>query len=161
LLPARIFVFFYREDGEIARQDEAPWELDLESWLIEEERARAVSIDNEKLRFSLLLKPALRPILIRYGDGYFNAVLVAALRAGPFGRNPEVADMLRSIHEDQPARGSREDCEQLIDHELAAAARRILSLYDDRAVAEDILAGAIARYLDDRFSVSNSRALGL
>ena len=40
-------------------------------------------------------------------------------------------------------------------------AKRLLSLYPDRAVAEDILAGAIAQYLDDRFSVTNSRMLGL
>jgi hypothetical protein len=162
VLAARLFVSFYREDGEIARQDEAPWEPELEAWLIDEEKARASTIENEKLRFSLLLKPALRPILVRYGDGYFNSVLIAGLRAGPFRDHAEVADMLRHIHENQPAGESRLDCQQLIDHEFASAAQRLLKLYDgNRAAAEDILGGAIARYLDDRFSVTNSRLLGL
>ena len=161
LSAARLFVFFYQEDGEIVKQDEAPWEPELEGWLIDEEKARASTIENEKLRFSLLLKPALRPILVRYGDGYFNSVLVAGLREGPFHGHPEVADMLRSIQENQPGGESRLDCQQLIDHEFARAAQRLLRLYDgNRAAAEDILGGAIAHYLDDRFSVTNSRLLG-
>lgn len=163
LLPARLFVSFYREDGEIERQDEAPWEPELEEWLIDTEKARAEGRDNEKLRFSLLLKPALKPILARYGDGFFNSVLVTGLRNGPFKGHPEVADMLASIHENRPEAGSASawDCQNLIDHELSKAARRVLELYDqDRAAAEDILGGAIARYLDERFSVTNSRLLG-
>jgi len=161
VLPARLFVFFYRKDGEIARQDEALWEPELEAWLIDDQKARASTLDNEKLRFSLLLKPALRSILIRYGDGYFNAVLIAALRDGPFRAHPAVADMLRNIHEELPGGGSRLDCQQLIDHEFASAAQRLLKLYDGaRAAAEDILGGAIAGYLDDRFSVTNRKLLG-
>ncbi|MEO5727812.1 MAG: hypothetical protein ABI134_04740 [Byssovorax sp.] len=158
---ARLFVFFYREDGEILKQDEALWEPELEGWLIDEENARASTHENEKVRFSLLLKPALRPILIRYGDGYFNSVLIAGLRNGPFREHSEVADMLRNIHENQPGGDSRFDCQQLIDHEFARAAQLLLKLYaSDRSTAEDILGGAIARYLDDRFSVTNSRLLG-
>jgi hypothetical protein len=161
LSAARLFVFFYQEDGEIVRQDEAPWEPELEGWLIDEEKARASTIENEKLRFSLLLKPALRPILVRYGDGYFNSVLITGLREGPFRGHAEVADMLQSIHENRPGGESRLDCQQLIDHEFAQAAQRLFRLYDgNRATAEDILGGAIARYLDDRFSVTNSRLLG-
>ncbi len=49
----------------------------------------------------------------------------------------------------------------MIDHELATIAQRILKLYSDEGVAADILAGAIAQYLDDRFSLTNSRMLGL
>jgi len=157
----RLFVFFYGKDGEVVKDDEVLWEPELESWLIDEERARASSAENEKLRFSLLLKPALRPVLVRYGDGYFNSVLIADLREGPFRDHPEVADMLRSIHENQPGGDSRFECQQLIDHEFARIAQKVLGLYAaDRAMAEDILGGAIARYLDDRFSVTNSRLLG-
>lgn len=162
ILPASIFVYFVREDGELDHQEEAPWEPELEAWLIDEEKARASSIANEKLRFSLLLKPAFRPILQRYGDGYFNTVLIAGLRSGPFNAHAEVADMLRSIHEYRPSEESRFECQQLIDHEITSAARRLLHLYDgDQETAEDILGGAIAQYLDDRFSVTNSRLLGL
>ncbi len=158
----RLFVFFYGKDGEVVKDDEALWEPELEEWLIGEEKARAQSTENEQIRFSLLLKPALRPILVRYGDGYFNSVLIADLREGPFRNHSAVADMLRSIHENQPGGDYRLECQQLIDHEFARIAQEVLGLYaGDRALAEDILAGAIARYLDDRFSVTNSRILGL
>jgi hypothetical protein len=36
-----------------------------------------------------------------------------------------------------------------------------MGLYADRTVAEDILAGAITQYLDDRFHVTDRRLLGL
>ena len=161
VLPARLFVFFCSEDGEVVRTDETAWESELESWLIDKEKARAATIDNEKLRFSLLLKPALRPIPVRYGDDYFNSVLVTGLKEGPFGTHTEIVDVLRDIHEYPPAGGSLLDCQELIDFEFATMAKRLLELYDDdRATAEDILGGAIARYLDDRFSVSDRRQLG-
>ncbi len=35
-----------------------------------------------------------------------------------------------------------------------------MGLYDHRAVAEEILAGAIAQYLDDRFHITEGRLLG-
>lgn len=160
--PASIFVEFRDREDEIVRSDEAPWEADLERWLIDDEKAKAVSIDNEKLRFSLLLKPALRPVLVRYNDGYFNGVLIEILRAGPLARHAEVADMLRSIHENRAAPGpTKEECQERIERELVLLARRVGSLYENREVAEDIHAGAVAKYLDERFSVSNSRMLGL
>lgn len=162
LLPARLAVSFYRADGEVAKYDEADWDPELETWLIDDQRARAISPDNEKLRFSLLLKPALRPILVRYGDGYFNSVLIAGLREGPYALHNQVADMLRSIHELPPHEQSRAECQELIDRAIATVAQRLLRLYDgDRAAAEEILGGAIAHYLDERFSVTNSRMLGL
>jgi hypothetical protein len=162
LLPARLFVSFLGKNAELIRLDEAPWEVELEDWLVDHEKARAVNVENEKLRFSLLLKPAMRPILTRYGDGYFNAVLTVVLHEGPFSKHPEVVDVLHHIHEDQPAGGSKEDCQALIEHVFTLFAKRLLALYDgSREIAVDILGGAIARYLDDRFSVTNSKILGL
>jgi hypothetical protein len=162
LLPARLFVSFFGKNDELVRLDEAPWEPELDNWLIDEDKARAVSVENEKLRFSLLLKPEMRPIVARYGDGYFNAVLMAVLQDGPFSTHPEVAGVIPYIHEGQPAGGSKQDCQELIEHVFSVFAGRLLALYGgDRDTAEDILGGAIARYLDDRFSVTNSKILGL
>lgn len=161
LLPARLAVSFCRADGEVLKFDEAPWEPELEAWLIDDQGARAVDVENEKLRFSLLLKPALRPILIRYGDGYFNAVLVDMLQRGPFRTHPEVVAALRQIHEYKPTGESRADCEERIDHELTKAAAKLMKLYaNDSKTAEDILGGAIADYLDERFSITNRKLLG-
>lgn len=162
LLPPRLFVTFYDEKNEIVKQDEAPWEAELDDWLIDEEKARAVTPANEKDRFSLVLKPALRPTIVRYGDGYFNSVLIETLKNGPYRDHIEVADMLRSIHEYPPAGGSKDDCRDEIEHVFSKTAQRLLALYmTDRTAAVDILGGAISRYLDERFSVTNSRMLGL
>ncbi|HWO21805.1 MAG TPA: hypothetical protein VNO30_23710 [Kofleriaceae bacterium] len=160
-LPTRMFVTFYRADGDIFRgPDEAEWELELDDWLVKE-HVRAKDKDNEKLRFSLRLKAAMRPIAARFGDGYFNSVLVYLLRKGPFANHSALAETLGSIHEYEAAGGSRLDCEELIDHELGVAAQELMGLYADRTVAEDILAQAIAQYLDDRFHVTDRRLLGL
>jgi len=44
---------------------------------------------------------------------------------------------------------------------IGVAARELLSLDDNnRALAEDILIGAITQYLDDRFHVTDRRQLG-
>ncbi|WP_437830255.1 hypothetical protein [Sorangium sp. So ce1153] len=160
-LPASIFVFFCGADGSIVKDVEAPWEPALEEWLIDEQKAKAVSRDNEKLRFSLLLKPALRPALVRFGDGYFNAVLIALLREGPFRDHTEVAEMLHEIREYPPGVESLADCQAHIDHALSEAAKRLLGLYQgDSETAEDILGGAVALYLDERFNVTNRKLLG-
>jgi hypothetical protein len=37
----------------------------------------------------------------------------------------------------------------------------VRDLHYDRTPAEEILAGALARYVDERFSVTNPRLLGL
>jgi hypothetical protein len=159
-LPTRMFVTFYDPAGAIFRQDEAEWELELDSWLVKE-HVKAKDEDNEKLRFALRLKVALRPIAARFGDGYFNSVLVYLLRGGPFGGREPLAQVLDAIFEYKSAGGSRLDCEQLIDYEIGVAARELLSLYDNnRALAEDILIGAITQYLDDRFHVTDRRQLG-
>jgi hypothetical protein len=160
-LPTRMFVTFLGPGGASFRQDEAEWELELDSWLLKE-HVKAKDEDNEKLRFALRLKAALRPIAVRFGDGYFNSVLVYLIRGGPFGGREPLAQVLRAIYEHEAAGGSRLDCEQLIDYEIGVAARELLNLYDNnRALAEDILIGAIAQYLDDRFHVTDRRQLGL
>lgn len=159
-LPPRLFLFFYDLEGKVIKMDEAPWEIELEEWLIDERKIKAIDTDNEKLRFSLLLKPALRPILIQFGDGYFNAVLVKMLREGKLHSHPEVADMLNGIYRSHPQAASYEDCQKRIEYEFAVLWKKLKTLYDDDKHADDILGGAIARYLDERFSITSSRELG-
>lgn len=165
VLPARLFVHFCDKNGEDVRMDESLWEPELDEWLIDEQKARATTINMEKLRFSLLLKPRLRPILVRYGDGYFNSVLVEDIRNGPYAKHKEVANVLRDIRENPPFRGDNwDECRESIDDVLKATAKRITLLYPiqpgKKNQGEDILGGAIAQYLDDRFGVTNRRLLG-
>lgn len=159
-LPPRLFLFFYDLEGKVIRMDEAPWEIELEEWLIDERKIKAIDTDNEKLRFSLLLKPALRPILIQFGDGYFNAVLVEMLRAEKFHNHPEVANMLKGIYRSNPQAASYKDCQARIEYEFTGLWKKLKALYDDDDYADDVLGGAIARYLDERFSITSSRELG-
>jgi hypothetical protein len=155
----RMFVTFYRA-GDDARLDEADWELELDTWLLKE-HVKAKNVDNEKLRFTLRLKAAFRPIAVRFGDGYFNSVLVYLLRSNFAGREP-LTQVLSSISEYEAGGGSKQDCEELIDYEIGVIARALMSLYDnDRTLAEDILIGALAQYMDERFHVTERRELGL
>jgi hypothetical protein len=158
-LPTRMFVTFYGADGALSRHDETEWDLELDSWLVTE-HVKAADEDNEKLRFSLRLKAAFRPIAIRFGDGFFNSVLIYLLRGGPFANHQALAQVLGEIHEYEAGGGSKIDCEELIDYELKVIARELMGLYAHRAVAEEILAGAIAQYLDDRFHITEGRLLG-
>lgn len=170
VLPARLFVHFCDTNGDDVHFDEALWEPELDEWLIDEQQAKATTIDMEKLRFSLLLKPRLRPILVRYGDGYFNSVLVEEVRNGPSATHKAVEKVLADIREDAPHRGaSWDECRESIEDVLKTTAKQILKLYPSelsgsknrrKTKSEDILGGAIALYLDDRFGVTNRRLLG-
>jgi len=155
----RMYVTFYAADG-TSRQDETEWELELDTWLLEQ-HVKARDVVNETLRFALRFKAAFRPIAIRFGDGFFNSVLVYQLRGGPLGNTEPLAGLLGEIHEYKAAGGSRYDCEQLIDFEITVAAQALLSLYDnDRTAAENILIAALAQYLDERFHITERRQLG-
>jgi hypothetical protein len=158
-LPTRMFVTFYGADGAIFRNDETEWDPELDSWLVRE-HVKATDEDNEKLRFSLRLKTVFRPIAIRFGDGFFNSVLISLLRGGPFANHQALAQVLGEIHEYEAAGGSKIDCEELIDYEIKVVARELMDLYANRAVAEEILAGAITLYLDDRFHITEGHLLG-
>jgi hypothetical protein len=154
----RMYVTFYAADG-TSRQNDTEWELDLDTWLLEQ-GVKARDIENESLRFALRFKTAFRPIAIRFGDGFFNSVLVHQLRDA-FGRVEPLTEVLQSIHEYEAAGGSKYDCQELIDFEISTAARALLGLYhNDRAVAESILVKALAQYLDERFHVTERRQLG-
>ena len=158
-LPTRMFVTFHGADGCLPRLDETEWDLELDSWLVTE-HVKAKDEDNEKLRFSLRLKAAFHPIAIRFGDGFFNSVLVHLLRDGPFASHQSLAQVLDEIHEYPAGGGSKGDCEELIEYELRVAAMELMGLHANRAVAEEILAGAVAQYLDDRFHITEGRLLG-
>lgn len=154
----RIFVNFYSDSEEY--QDEVPWEIELDDWLIEN-GVHAVSTDNEKERWALHITNAFRPTINRYGEGYFNAVLVGLIKAGPFAEHPKVKEMLHDIHENRPSEDSLRDCEEMIEERLYNLAERVKRLYSDQLdVAEDVLAGALANYLDERYSISDRRLLG-
>lgn len=155
----RLFVTFYGNGEEPINVDEVNWELELDQWLIQK-GIRAVSIENEKERWSLHITNAFRSIVNRYGEGYFSSVLVTLLKAGPFSTNPEVSDMLKYIHENNPSPDSRKDCEDMIEAQFFKLAEEVKKLYSEPQQAEDVLSGALSRYLDERYNISDRRHLG-
>jgi hypothetical protein len=138
-----------------------PWDLSLDNWLIEH-KARAPSHTNEAERFGFRFNEVFQPIEQRYGDGYFNAVLVHYLRDTFVGQTRVMAT-LDEVHSYRPNESeSAVDCRERIERVLAETAQTLTkTLGYQRPVAEQILSSAIAYYLDERFNISNRRFLGL
>jgi hypothetical protein len=157
--PARLFVSFLRKDT-VEKLDETEWDLELDQWLVSVARAKGPHLASEKIRFSLWLRAHFLSALRRYGDGYFSAVLLDLVRED-FAKVPEVAEVLGQIHKyaEVSSSAALQDCRLDIQGALGMVGAAIASLHDADH-AWDILGGALARYLDERFSVTNRKLLG-
>ena len=155
--PARIYVHFSSEHTE-----DEQWDAALNDFLIQE-KVRAVDQENEELRFSLMLRERLKRPESRFGDGFYNAVLVAVVEEF-FKQDERVKGKLALLDRGNPHKQGApySDCVEMIEAALASCARE---LSDDlgygRSTAERVLAGAVDMYLDDRFSLTNRKLLGL
>lgn len=117
---------------------------------------------NESERFGVTPSDRLASIVLRYGDGFFNAVLIQHLVKEGFASVSPTQVKLARIRESQPASGeSAVDCEQMIEAIIQAIARELVDKLgyppDD---ARRVLTAAIAYYLEERFNITNSRLLG-
>lgn len=158
---ARIVIHFIQADKEVDYKDD-DWDDDLNTSLISL-GIKSRTSDEEKDRFALGLRAALRKPEKRYGDGYFNAVLVQYVREKDFQKIKEMRQVLKQIPQTPPHQGrSYHDCVEMIDAAIRGRAVELSEkLHYEIPEAWDILAGALARYLDERFSVTNRRLLGL
>jgi hypothetical protein len=162
--PAKIRIRF-RSNGREIESKEDIWDDDLNEVLLDA-KVRSANFGSEKERFSLGIRTALRRVEKRFGDGFFNAVLVRWVVESDFRDHPEVAkvaEALTRFPENQAHESSYYvECRERIE---AAIRGRGIELVDKLGYgipeAWDILAGALARYLDERFSVTNRRRLGL
>lgn len=136
------------------------WSDELNRGLIKL-RVRAISHENEALRFGLAFAGAFEPAEDRVGDGFFNSVLKEELANGPLAE--PLADVLAQVHALRPSHDSKSysDCKDLI---VGAIRGRALELTRDLGYPEHeanmILSSALAIYLDERFSVTDRRLLG-
>jgi hypothetical protein len=124
---------------------------------------RAVSVDNEKIRFGLGLRSSFKRPETRFGDGFFNSVLVIVIKEFGFADYPEVADVLSDVHTNQPHMGGNgyTDCHAMVTNAISDQATQLVDwLKYNKDEAREILSGAMARYLDERFTVSSRRRLG-
>jgi hypothetical protein len=159
--PAMLYVRA-ADNGTQGQPQEYQWDDDLNLALVLR-KVRAVSKENEKLRFALVLRRQLQRPEGRFGDGFFNSVLVKFVRESPFFDFPEVCDVLKDVFANQPDIGGRslEDCVAAIRQVLKEALHQLMDdLAYSRPDAEEVLAGALARYLDERFTVTDRRRLG-
>ena len=156
----RLFVNFYNKEDLVEVQDEVPWEIELDEWLVEQ-GFPAADRDKEKLRFSFHIAHAFRPIINRYGSDYFGSVLIELIKAGPFADHPDIQPLLPHILRGNPSKEFREECEERIEEQLYKLAGKIKRICSEQAEATaDILGGALAHYLDERYSVSDRKMLG-
>ena len=122
---------------------------------------RAISDDNESLRFGVAFAGAFESAEVRVGDGFFNSVLLDVLKTGPLAER--LAELTGQIHALPPNRDgtSYPDCRDLIIGAIQGRARELTrDLGYPESRANKILGDALAIYLDDRFSVTERRRLG-
>lgn len=158
---AKIYIHLIRADQEVdCKQDD--WDDDLNTGLIHL-GVKSRTSDEEKDRFVLGLRAALRQPEKRFGDGYFSSVLVQVLLESDFYTHPDVAAALNHVPHSSPHQGrSYPECVGMIDEAIRGRAVELSGrLNYERLQAWEVLAGAMAGYLDERFSVTSRRLLGL
>ena len=149
-------------DGREQPPAEYAWDDELNAALVGR-GIKAVSVDNEKVRFGLGLRFGFKRSESRFGDGFFNSVLVIVVKEGGFAEHPDVADILKDVHTNKPHMSGNGygDCYEMITKAISDRANELVdSLRYGKDEAREILSGAMARYLDERFTVTNRRRLG-
>jgi hypothetical protein len=156
----------FTEDGKLLPLETVLWDDYLNAGLIQL-RVRSVSLKKEAERFSLGLRAALRKVEREFGDGYFNAVLVDLIKDSDLTRHAPIAEVMKYAYANAPHReGGAYDrytiCRELIAEAIGGRAKELKDVlgYPPEA-AKQILVDALACYLDERFSVSSRRTLGL
>jgi hypothetical protein len=153
-------------DKQPAHLDTLPWDDDLNDGLLRL-KVKAVSSEQEGERFGLSLKAALRNTEREFGDGYFNAVLVELVKESDLTRHQEVAEVLKHAYAIKPHREGRAFdrytiCRELIAEVIGKRAKELSNLLGySQDEAKPILVSAVAQYLDERFSVTSRKRLGL
>jgi len=142
--------------------DSVAWDEDLNAGLVQL-GVRAADHSQEAERFALVLREALRKASREFGDGYFNAVLLAMINDSDLRQYPEIEAIFKHMHGNRPEQSKSYDlCREMIADSISARARELKHQLDyPETDAKAILVGAIARFLDQRFSVSSRRQMGL
>jgi hypothetical protein len=162
--PAKLYLHLFGEAGQdLQPSQKEEWDDTLNATLVKR-GIQAVSPDNEKVRFTLGLRAALQAPETRFGDGYFNAVFVHHIVNSPFAHHRTVEPVLKHVSRNgiDPSFRTYAECNGLIDTAIRGRAMELVhNLGYSIPEAEEILAAAVAQYLDERFSVTNRRLMGL
>jgi hypothetical protein len=159
---AYIVILFYGADGKLIKRDKTKWDDALNDQLVRL-GVRAKTEDHEVMRFALSLQAALQSPLTRFGDGFYNKVLMYVMENSAFALIPDVARILTHIKRGplQNVSPTATSCKDMINSAIRSRGVDLTKyLKYDTPSAERILARAVAQYLDERFSVTNRLKLG-
>jgi hypothetical protein len=156
-------VIHRRTGGEQHAPQQIAWDDEVNAGLIDL-HVRATDLANEAARFTLVLRAAMKKIERKYGDGYFNTVLVNLIDESDLARSGEIAEVRPYVHVSETNRGreSYGECRDAIAREIGVRATQLrekLGYAPEELKA--IMTRALATYLDGRFSVSNRRRFGM
>ena len=161
---AKLYLHQLDEFGrDVAPYQAEDWNNDLNAALVHR-GIPASSIGNEKVRFALELRELLTAPETRFGDGFYNAVLVHHIKNSGFAEYPEVMEVLKYVYRSDidVSTESYLACKDQIDMAIARCAHELADdLKYEISAAKQVLASAVAQYLDERFSVTNRRMMGL
>lgn len=164
LVKTKIYIHCQADaNGQQERAIEHDWDEQLNAGLIRL-GVRAIDPDNEALRFALGLRDALVSVEREFGNGYYNAVLLDLIKESDLDRYPEIAEVLKHTYHDGTERSAARyhRCRDAIAFGISGRARELVhSLKYTEEEAKGILPKAIAMYIDNRFSVSSRRQMGL
>ncbi len=156
----------FTENGQPPTLETVTWDDDLNTGLINL-GVRSVNADQEAERFALGLRGALRKAEREFGDGYLNSVLLGVVKNSDLTQYPAIKEVLEHASAPEPNREGRaatryELCREMIADAISGRAHELKEKlhYEDQE-AKPILVHALARLLDERFSVSSRRRLGL
>ena len=160
--PAKLFVHFYDVVmEEVQSPDEVEWDERVNAELVKL-GAAALSTANEMERFGMVFNDRFRVAENRFGDTFYNATLVTYLQHSAFARLPPTNDVLSRLRDYVPSLGKqREECEELIEDVIGYCIEALHDLLRySRPETTEIVAGSLAYYLDERFSISDRKLLG-
>lgn len=164
LVTTKIYIHCQADaNGQQERAIEHDWNEQLNAGLIRL-GVPAIDSDNEALRFALGLRDALVGVEREFGNGYYNAVLLDLIKESDLDRYPEIAEVLKHTYHDGTERNETRyrRCRDAIAFGISGRARELVQcLKYSEEEAKDILPKAVAIYIDNRFSVSSRRQMGL
>lgn len=159
--PARLFLFDAADSGRTP-PIEIDWEPELDAELVRL-KVKAKDPQNESERLGMMFGFRFGQLEAEYGNAFFNAVLYEQLQTSGFVSFPSVKEKLDQIHEYQPNRDGR-SYSRCVDDINAVIKSNAQGLTRDLGYSPDqakqILAGAIAYFLDEHYSITNRQMLG-
>lgn len=153
--PTSIILNWVDEKDDPKTSEIAPWDDALNEYLLKNQ-IRATTGENESLRFAILIRQMLKPLEVKVGDGYYNAVAVETINEA-FEDCEIIQERIRKIGANNPYVGrSYEEATRTVTFVITQAATLLTkSLVYEREEAELILTNAIVQFLEERFSLNS------